>query len=136
MRTLEGKATILFCSSGGLSIEIADRLSGTPIRVELSSSEAIAALSRVANVDCTIIYPDSLEYVGMDCQRDRKLINKTWEGYKPTEDEVDAQCEKEGLLTDGWYVWSYGLTTQQNTVGKHEVILERYVEAIGSDGDV
>lgn len=127
MMTLEGKATILFDRDDGLRIEIEDKSSGITIEAFLNVENTVAALSRMANVDCVVKYPSRLDLIGSKLERDVKFIDKTWKEYKPSFCVVQDQCIKEGLLVDGWSLWDDGTSSQQNTRGKQKVILERYL---------
>ena len=135
MRTLKGKADVLFDRDKGLEIRIEDELSGISICATIPPVEAIAALSRQVHVDCEVSYPSEkgLALIGKKREVEQVLIQKTWEGYRPTRERVLTQCEAEGLLVDGWELWQDGLSTQQNQRGKHRVVIVRYVEPTEQD---
>lgn len=126
MKTLDGKATLLF-GEHGLSIELQDALSGVKIKASINSLDAIKALSRLSDVPCQITYPERLDLIGMRREVKDVLINRVWETYSPTEQEVADQCIAEGLLVDGWEISDHGLHRQQRHMNKHNVSLKRYV---------
>lgn len=126
MKTLNGKATVLF-NSQGLSIELKDTLSGVTIRARIKPLDAIDALSSLADVPCQITYPDRLDLIGMQRETKKVMIDVVWETYEPTEKDVTDQCIAEGLLVDGWEISNYGLHRQQPNLRKHGVWLKRYV---------
>ena len=125
---LRGSATLLFDRDYGLHIELEDRLSGVTIKATVDTKQTLAALSRQAHVDCEIEYPSDLHLIGKEREIQRVEIDKTWDEWEPSRAVIKAQCLKEGILSDGFELWSDGTRTQQNTRGKHGVVLERYID--------
>lgn len=135
MRELKGRVTLLFDAVRGMSIEIEDDNSGVPIRVQLSPENTLKVLSRQAYVECDISYPDEecMHFIGKTCERKRVEITKEWAYITPTPEFILKRCEFESIFDDldgkgTWSLFSDGLTTQQNTQGKHGVVIERYVD--------
>ena len=125
MKTLEGIATLLF-SEDGMRIELEDFDSGVTVRATVDAKQTLSALSRCASVKCEIDWPSDLRFVGMVCERKQALLEKTWEGYRPSNEVVQQACVDQGLFVDGFELWDDGLGSQQ-PVGKHRVVLERFV---------
>lgn len=128
MRTLAGKATILFDRDRGLRIELEDKGSGVTIVAQLDNDATVAALSRQAHVPCEIRYPTQLNLIGKIRESSTVFIDVTWEDYKPSRGQVTQACKDQGLLVNGWVLDRDGSCSQQNTKGKHRVVLERYID--------
>ncbi|WP_102867927.1 hypothetical protein [Pseudovibrio exalbescens] len=129
-KTLPGKATILF-SERGLDIEIHDESSAVMIEAHVGAQETLQALGRLIRVPCDVAWPDELDKIGKQLEVKRDLIPKDW-GHTNTKmptSEIEQRCKDAGLLQDGWFLWCDGNRVRQDSPGKHEVILRRYVNA-------
>jgi hypothetical protein len=135
MRELKGRVTLLFDAVRGMSIEIEDDNSGVSISAQLSPENTLKVLSSQAYVKCDVSFPDKefMHLIGKTRECRRVRIENDWGFEKPSPEFILKRCEFESIFDDKdgkgtWSLYSTGLTSQQNTQGKHEVIIERYVD--------
>ena len=133
MKKLKGELTLLI-NSDVTRIEIKDELSGNLIvSVEVSPENIVAALSRLANVECDMKYYGS-DNIGKKRENDRYLFDVKDILYtRHNKKNLQEQCQK--LLDEenqGWICRNY-FNSQDSFIRKDgktfaNAYIDRYVE--------
>lgn len=121
---------------GLITIEIEDKASRCQVgEIQISAEEFGFLLAGNGFNDAVMTLCDNHEIIGKNAETDKVGIPKEiFEGIGyaarrdgPGRDAVELYLQVNGYLTEGWFLWQDGFSSQQN--GElHRVILRRYVE--------
>ena len=133
---MQGKITISKQSSqvgsGEIHVNIQDASSGTRIvETSMSLTDFADAITGLGNVSCEIVShvkEQHVQRIGKKKEVKTVFIERDTHSFKYKEevrDFVFRDCSKNH---EGWMVWSDGTNTQQNSAGKHQYVICRYVD--------
>lgn len=107
-------------------IEIEDAHSSCRIaEIKMTGKEVALLLTGLHGIKAEMkIYEDA--HIAMKKEVETVSINLDFRiDKKETKNSVDDDFEKR-YKKDGWQIWSYGTSTQQNVAGKHQYVICRY----------